>query len=535
MKAASKSAELRLTKREARNLRQPSSRRSARPSPLRQFLDDAASGRDEARARAGRRGWAGHGTGLELFIEPAPEAQGTTVQVCGLNPFVVGSGNPVRGVPLGPNLINGSTVCADPIHWFLGGLTLNPSCFVLGRPGLGKSSLVRRMVTVLSAWGIVPMVLSDTKPDYVDLIRAMEGQVITLGPGYGSINPLDLGLLLAELNKIEDPEARKRAVDETRARRQTTMLGLLDLVRGRRLEEYEQSLVAEGLRVLDKEHDGVPLIDDLVDLVRDRHPRLVRIASSRGDLDHYDERVQHLLDALLALGEAGPFGDVFARPTTEHIEMGRAMVYDLHAVDETDTQLLAAVQSVCWAHGSAMVSADKHLADAGLRPQRHYFLVMDELWRMLRASSSMVYFVDSLTRLNRQRAIGQAMITHTMNDLKLSTQPLTDIAWGFVERSAMVFLGGLAPGEMGNLREVFALSHAETETIENWSPDASVNPDTSLATAPPGRGKFLLKTGKKAGTPFVMQMVPAEFEVNDTNQAWAAAMAHARSGGRHGA
>jgi hypothetical protein len=45
-----------------------------------------------------------------------------------------------------------------------------------------------------------------------------------------------------------------------------------------------------------------------------------------------------------------------------------------------------------------------------------------------------------------------------MTDLRLPTSEATAKAWCFVERSAMVFLGGLAPAEMGNLREVFAMS-----------------------------------------------------------------------------
>ena len=32
---------------------------------------------------------------------------------------------------------------------------------------------------------------------------------------------------------------------------------------------------------------------------------------------------------------------------------------------------------------------------------------MDELWRMLRASSQMVYFIDTIIRLNRGRGLGQ--------------------------------------------------------------------------------------------------------------------------------
>lgn len=515
----------RVAARRAREIRR--SRRRPLGASLSRYFAGAAEARAAKAGRAGRRGWAGPGCGKVNYIAPAPEFRATSVQVCGLWPFVVGAGNPLQGTPLGTSLLNGSTVCADPIFWFLAGLVLQPSAFVLGRPGLGKSSLVRRMVTILNAWGITPMVLSDLKPDYVDQIRAMDGQVIALGPGIGSINVLDLGPAMAELHKIPDARARKRALEEVRARRRTTVIGLLDLVRGTRLREYEQTLVSEALRVLDDEHEGIPLLQDVTDLVRSRHERLVRIASSRGDETHYDERVQELLDGLLALGPTGPFGDAFSAPTTEHIELGRPMAFDLSGIDDGDLQLQAAVQSVCWSYGSALVSADKHLADAGLRKQRHYFLVMDELWRMLRASDLMVYFVDALTRLNRQRGLGQVMVTHTMNDLKLASEHLTTIAWGFVERSAMVFCGGLADGEMGNLREVFALSNAEHSEITGWSAEVSVNPETGRAAVPPGRGKFLLKTGKKPGIPFQVRLVEAELDVNNTNRAWDAAAARA--------
>ncbi|WP_213283461.1 hypothetical protein [Cellulomonas hominis] len=487
------------------------------------FLSDAGEARADAAGRAGWRGWAGRGGGKVNYIDPAPEFRGTSVQVCGMWPFSVGAGSPLQGVPLGRSLLNGAPVCADPLSWFRANLILQPSAFVLGRPGLGKSSLVRRMITLLEAWGDVPMVLGDLKPDYVDLIRAMDGQVVAVGAGIGSINLLDLGPAMGDLATIPDLAARRRAVEEMRARRRTTVIAVLDMVRGSRLREYEQTLIAEALRILDDDHDGVPLVEHLTALVRARHPRLLAVASTRGDVEHYDERTQELLDGLLALGPSGPFGEVFCRPTTEHIELGRPMAFDLSGIDDGDVQLQAAVQAVCWAYGSALVSADTHLAEAGLREPTHYLLVFDELWRIVRVSALMVYFIDALTRLNRQRGIGQIMITHTMNDLRLESEHLTSIAWGFVERSAMVFLGGLADAEMGNLREVFAVSNAEQQRITDWAVEGQVNPETGRATSPPGQGNFLLKLGKSSGTPLHVQLTEAELPVNNTNKAWASA------------
>lgn len=117
-------------------------------------------------------------------MQAADEWRGTTVQVCGLWPFAAGTGSPMVGVPIGRNLLSGATLCADPISWFqCAHLISTPSMFVLGKVGLGKSSLVRRMALGLTGYGVLPMVLGDLKPDYVDLIRALGGQVIELGRG----------------------------------------------------------------------------------------------------------------------------------------------------------------------------------------------------------------------------------------------------------------------------------------------------------------------------------------------------------------
>ncbi len=144
--------------------------------------------------RPGPRGWPGRGRGGSVYVQAADEWRGTTVQVCGLWPFAAGTGTPMIGTPIGRNLISGATVCADPISWFQrGSLISNPSCFILGLPGLGKSSLIGRMGMGLAGFGVLPLVLGDLKPDYVDLIHALGGQVIELGRGRGYLNILDPG------------------------------------------------------------------------------------------------------------------------------------------------------------------------------------------------------------------------------------------------------------------------------------------------------------------------------------------------------
>lgn len=526
------SGSMRLTAKEAKALqRQVAEEERAsqkRPSALRQWMENTREARAKTLERPGPRGWNVAGGGPAGFIESPVEAQGTSVQVCGLWPFVAGSSTPMVGVPLGSHLRRGTTVCADPIMWFLANLVLQPSAFVLGRPGLGKSSLMRRIVTILQAWGVTPLVLSDTKPDYVPLISAMDGQVIEVARGRGHLNPLDLGPLVQELREIPEQRARHAALEEMRGRRLTILSGLASLVLDRKLDAHETALLSETLRVLDPNLESTPVIGDVGQLIESRHDRLRAIALDRGDDKYYDERVSGLLDACTALGPNGPFGDLFAEPTSEHLKPGVPAVFDISGIDDGDKTMGAAIQTVCWGLGSAMVSAEKHLAGGLGQDQRHYLLIMDEMWRMLRASEQMVYFLDSLTRLNRTLGIGQIMCTHTMGDLKLSSDHLTEIAWGFVERSAMVFLGGLAEREMGNLEEVFMLSQDEKSMITDWSAEGGINPDTNRAASPPGLGKFILKIGKKPGIPFQSVMTSIEAQVNDTNQAWA--VTHGRRG-----
>ena len=98
------------------------------------------------------------------------------------------------GVPLGRHEETQATVCCDPISWFQRArLISNPSAFILGKPGLGKSTLVRRMFLGLSAQGVHPLILGDLKGEHIKAVKALGGQVISLGRGVGYLNILDPG------------------------------------------------------------------------------------------------------------------------------------------------------------------------------------------------------------------------------------------------------------------------------------------------------------------------------------------------------
>ncbi len=200
------------------------------------------------------RGVRGRGRGRVSYVEAPPEWRATTVQVCGLFPWAVGGLSPTIGVPLGRNLITGGTVCCDPISWFeRARLILNPSAFVLGLPALGKSTLIRRQVIGLAGAGVVPLVLGDLKPDYVDTVRALGGQVMRLGRGLGSLNVLGAGGLDLAADQLPKEEAA-RLREEAHGRRLIMVSALVELGRGSRISDTERTVLSAALRLLAQRH-----------------------------------------------------------------------------------------------------------------------------------------------------------------------------------------------------------------------------------------------------------------------------------------
>ena len=122
--------------------------RRQRPRPGATALPDPAGGMPLPPAW----GWKLPHAGRAANVVPGAEYQATTIQVCGLNPFVTGAGAPLAGTPVGRDQLHGSVVCLDPLAWMRAGLVTNPGMFVLGEPGAGKALDARTRIPTPAGW-----------------------------------------------------------------------------------------------------------------------------------------------------------------------------------------------------------------------------------------------------------------------------------------------------------------------------------------------------------------------------------------------
>ncbi|WP_069992415.1 MULTISPECIES: ATP/GTP-binding protein [Streptomyces] len=469
------------------------------------------------------RGWPGPGGGQVGGMDPPTMWRATTVQACGLWPFAAGSGAPMSGVPLGRHLHTGATVCGDPLSWFTRARYIsNPSLFMLGMPGLGKSTLVNRMLIGLSATGVVPLVLGDLKPDYADTVRALGGQVISIGRGMGGINLLDPGAMGAAAARIGG-SAGQALEAEAHGRVLNMVAALVTIVRNRPMDDHEQAVLSAVLHHLrERTPTGrAPVLPDVLRVLSEGPDRVRAVTLDRGDESRYRDAVDPLHRSLLGILD-GPLGDTFASETSTRIDLNTpAVCIDISRIGESDTQLTAAAMLAAWSDGLGSVAASHALADAGLTPRRWFFTVLDELWRPLRAASGIVDRIDALTRLNRTLGLGDAKITHTLKDAEsLGTEADKAKARGFVERAGMVVCAGLPRAEMEELGKIVGLSQREIELVSSWSspPGWAM---TGEREEPPGRGRFLVKVGGRPGLPIRVSITDTERHLHDTNTRWA--------------
>ncbi|GIJ42398.1 hypothetical protein [Micromonospora andamanensis] len=460
-------------------------------------------------------GWRRPGAGRAVHVTAGTEYQATTVQAAGLYPFTAGSGAPLLGVPIGRHQLWGESVLLDPFEWLNAGLITNTGVFVLGQPGAGKSALAKRLVMGMAATGAQILILGDTKPDYSRVVQHLDGQVIRVGRGLDRINPLDAGPLGTVLSRMSGPDADQLRL-EVRGRRLTLLIALCTLVRdGGQVSNTEEVVLGRVVDLLAERRTGDPVIPDVL-AVLDQGPDTIRAAARAASAADYRRRIDDLVATLRLLCE-GTLAGVFDSATSTPIDLSaKAVSIDISRVAAAGDKLVAAAMLSTWSYGYAVIDAAAVLADQGLAPRRRHLAIMDELWRALRGAPGLVEPADALTRLSRNLGVAQIMLTHSLDDLDaLASDEDRAKGRGMAERCAIKVLAALPGRELDRISQMVRLSVPERDMVASWAAPEALVPGAMH----PGRGKYLVKTGERAGMPVALHLVGEELALYDTDAA----------------
>lgn len=476
----------------------------------------------------GKRGYRGTGGGAFTYMQAAVMHRGPSDALAGLNPWVVGGGVTSIGVPIGRIKSQYGKVGilhCDPISWFeRAHLISSPSMYILGLNGLGKSSLIRRLIIGMGGYGVPSLVLGDLKGEHVATITALGGQVLRLGRGLGRFNILDLTEVYREAKRLT-VQRGAALIALARSRRQAAVESLFAIDWGRATTGDETHILSEAMTIMDEAVRGRgPEMKDLLEVIVAAPQAMQDIALCRGDMAEYHKATRALEATLVAWVRGHGLGEVFSGPSTVHLERGKSADIDISAIDEQDKRLRAAAMIASWYAGFTQVAISHALADEGLEPYRPVNIAQDELWQALQLPG-LVDQYDSLTRLDRHKGVSRILASHSLGDSEmLPNRADRAKAAGFFARSGIKMIFGVEAAEIPRIQGVLNLSGPEQEylvsntTQDTWDPDL----DAIANSGHPGRGKLLCKTGAaKAGIPATLDLTDVEKTgLNNTNLHW---------------
>lgn len=475
-------------------------------APADVLADALADAPDDAPAPAVAR--------LEAALVAEASATVEPLRRAGMFPFVQGSGAPAVRVPIGRRTLTGETVALELLAWARAGLITNTGAFLLGQPGTGKSTIAKRLCTGCAGFGMPPFIPADIKGEYTPLIRHLGGEAIVVGRGLDQINPLDAGPL-GRLARAATGQQRSDLLEEMNVRRLTSLSALCTVVRRGPVTDGEEVLLAEAVQLLDQRLAGDPTIPDVLAVLNEGPAELRRVVFAE-DERTYRAETKQLCWTRSRLCK-GPLSGIFDGPSTRSMDLSGPVSINISALRNAGDAVVAAAMLCSWSWAFAQLDGEAAL---GRRKQR--LIVMDEMWRALRAAPGLVERTDQLTRLNRSEGVATLMVTHTLADLEaLASEEDRAKARGLVERCGVTIMSALPYAmsalpyaELHKINRVVPLTGPEMQLVASWAAPPSWSPQV----AHPGRGKYLIKTGERLGIPVQLTRVGVEDVLNDTDQ-----------------
>lgn len=476
------------------------------------------------------RGFHGSEGGRWGRMPQPPSWIGTSVQVCGIYPYVAGAGAPTNGAPVGVHLRSGAWVGLDPDSLYKAGVITSPTMMLFGLNGFGKSSTAQTMAACMIARGVVPVINDPIKGEHVDFTRQMGGQVRSMGPGLDRLNILGAGPLddaAARIGGEVGDQLRKLAlskcVDLTRM--------MFNLTRGSVVEDYEKTCLEYLVRHV-RARNQRPVTGDLVRCFTEAPDDVL---SALGITDRAEfHKEYHRVGKTLRSMMAGELGQLLGGDETVPLEAGNpgGFCFDLSAIGESNRAQLSAAMLGTWSLSMDAIDAHWELAkaeqakadEAALAGDRYkpevvwggFLSLQDEFWYPIRHVPGLVDIADRLARTNRSVGVVEIKITHSPNDfLSLPNEKDRETAMGLASKSGLIGTLALAQKDREQLANVKSLNRTELDEIAGFGGATSWAGTQMVGTngkpvPPPGAGKVMFKVDGLPGVPVKMVQPPSQ-------------------------
>jgi hypothetical protein len=260
--------------------------------------------------------------------------------------------------------------------------------------------------------------------------------------------------------------------------------------------------------------EGDPVVPEVIKLMRDPSGELMARLMVDTE-EQYRELVREVTLALENLCD-GPLSGLFDGPTTTPVDLDApALSVDLSSLVTAGNDVQAAGLLATWAYSYSAIDSARAVG----MMDRPLVLPLDEMWRALRAGPGMVDSMDAMTRLNRSKGEVTLFITHSLRDTEaLPTPEDRAKAMGMMDRCDSMILGALTYGELERVSAQKPLTDEEIRLVTSWSSPSHTGVDGTNQIHP-GRGKYLIKIGNRAGTPVHLDLTANERTLYDTDTA----------------
>ncbi|MCX7884650.1 MAG: DUF87 domain-containing protein [Caloramator sp.] len=245
-------------------------------------------------------------------------------------PFTSSGINDGSGVILGRDKKGGITLVD---FWKRGGDRTNSNVTVLGKPGMGKSTAIKKIITNEYAQG-TKIIAIDPEREYKDLCNNLNGSWVDCGGGIkGRINPLQ-----ARVVPLDDEEEKEYSLYPKDIQTKGALALHVQTLRTffklylKGLSDIELAILEEELELLYKKF-GITWNTNIADVYNDKWPHIgdlyEQISPKKNDSDYKK------LVLLLRRAAIGADSSLWAGHTTVEINSD-FIVLDIHSLQESD-------------------------------------------------------------------------------------------------------------------------------------------------------------------------------------------------------